>query len=137
MAPCMTLPAAERAQARITSARIDMRNATPALPRDHDSVTAMGNVIRDHRGIDPRRLWPGLALVAGLVGCPRPQDPALKQIDVCLLRHSAGATQDPTNASDVCDGARLPDLSQLPAPLVEAGCTAMGTYQLGLGRKSL
>jgi hypothetical protein len=95
----------------------------------------MGNVIRDHRGIDPRRLW--LVLVAGLVGCPRPQDPALKGIDACRLRHSAGATQDPTNASDVCDGARLPDLSQLPAPLAGAGCTAMGTYQLGLGRKSL
>jgi hypothetical protein len=49
--------------------------------------------------------------------------------------HSPAASQKP-HAADVCDGSVKPDLSELPPPLAGAGCTKLGTYQLGLGHKS-
>jgi hypothetical protein len=38
-------------------------------------------------------------------------------------------------AEGVCDNIRFSDLSQLPPELAGAGCTASGSYQLGLGQK--
>jgi hypothetical protein len=38
-------------------------------------------------------------------------------------------------AEAVCDNIRFADLSQLPPELASAGCTASGSYQLGLGQK--
>jgi hypothetical protein len=63
------------------------------------------------------------------------QDPGIRGLGRCARVHSPGSTTCPRYASDVCDRIELPDLSQLPPDLAGAGCTKMGSYQLGLGHK--
>jgi hypothetical protein len=87
------------------------------------------------------------ATVAGAMSCrppslapspsPAPAPSPFPGSVACRVKHAAASSEDRAHASDVCDGAVLPDLSQLPPELAGAGCTTLGTYQLGLGHKSL
>jgi hypothetical protein len=94
----------------------------------------------DHRNV---RLGPVVKQIAcvlisvGLLGACRSGPAQLaSRPALCSLVHSPASSQV-AHAGDVCDGTVLPDLSELPAPLAGAGCIKLGTYQLGLARKSL
>ena len=85
------------------------------------------------------------ALTMIAVGCssaPEAPDGAsasapLDLVALCGYVHSlASAGTPPSATADVCAGTRTTDLSQLPPALAGAGCTTLGTYQLGQLEKS-
>jgi hypothetical protein len=86
--------------------------------------------------------------VAALTGCPpgppgSSQDTRKKLTGVCVTKNAVPASIDTepiagreAAAAKICDDIRIPDLSQLPPELAGAGCTTLGSYQLGYGHKS-